>query len=652
VRLGAKVGGRYRLTKGPIRGGMGEVWVAHDEELGRDVVLKRVRTDDGSVAGFDRLRAEARALARFHHPHVVTLYDAVRLKGPRRTTSWLVMEYVPGGSLDSRPPMSPQLAAHVGAQIADALRALHAEGIVHCDIKPGNVIAGGRNSVKLADFGAAYRVGGKETITANSSVGFTPGYAAPEVVAGRPPEPSSDVFCLGAMVYALMAGKPPGRGGHAGSGAASAVDAVDAVSTMSTASTVRETEGEPDAYAAWEAARGDVEMDADVGPLRDLLAAMLKRDPGRRPDAAEVRERLKAAAGPPEQLPPFPAREPETTLRPPGEDRIRKLLGLPVGAAAVVGATAVVVLALVAWVIASGTGDKTTAGRPTASKGVSSSVIGDPRTVDPCSLMKATAFDRFGRTELDKDYGNFDRCDVILYSGDTEASDIEVVLGNVQASELAAPTRTTGKVSVVEQPAESEECVRMLTLKGVRDTTVFVQAKLLDKPKTPLCDIADVATGIAVDRLNRGELPRRSPAPPADSLLYQDACALLDASALSVVPGIDASSPEPGFGGWTCDWHSTTSNIDVKLSFDRPALPSADNSSTTKLSGHQAVILPEDEGGGTCTVEVAGPSYIGQDGEKSVEALRATISGAGPKDRPCELAIGLARSAATRLPST
>jgi serine/threonine protein kinase len=207
ARLGMKVAGRYRLDRNLSRGRIGEVWLAHDLELGRDVVLKRLAA--AGAAGFDRLWAEGRALARFSHPHVVTVHDRVRSKR-RGAASWLVMEYVPGGSLDGRPPMSPSLAARLGAEIAGAVAALHAEGIVHCDIKPGNIVVTGDGAAKLADFGAAYRVGDVETITPNGPSSFTPAYAAPEVMGGWP-VPESDVFSLGATVYGLIAGEAPRR---------------------------------------------------------------------------------------------------------------------------------------------------------------------------------------------------------------------------------------------------------------------------------------------------------------------------------------------------------------------------------------------------------------------------------------------------------
>ncbi|MFD0472531.1 serine/threonine-protein kinase [Nonomuraea thailandensis] len=209
---------------------------------------------DGA-AGAGRLWAEARALARFSHPHVVTLHHAVR----GRAASWLVMEHVPGGSLEGRPGLAPGVAARIGAQLAGAPAALHAEGVVHCDIKPGNVVVTGDGAAKPADFGAAYRVGGVETITPNSAVGYTPDYAAPEVVRGQP-EPASDVFSLGATVYALVTGEPPRRRerrpGHAGeAGLERPADPVEAFVSVR------------------EAARGAVTLDAGLGPLVGVLAA-------------------------------------------------------------------------------------------------------------------------------------------------------------------------------------------------------------------------------------------------------------------------------------------------------------------------------------------------------------------------------------------
>ncbi|MDT3399917.1 serine/threonine-protein kinase [Streptomyces sp. B1866] len=643
MRLGTRVGGRYRLTKGPLYGGMGEVWLAHDEDLGRDVALKRVRPRDGADAGLDGLRAEARALARLRHPHVVTLYDAVRRTRLGRTTAWLVMEHVPGGNLARRPPIPPPLAAHIGAQTADALAALHAAGLVHCDVKPGNLIASGGTSVKLADFGTAYRVGGDETISPNHSGGYTPGFGAPEVAQGRPPEPRSDVYSLGATVYALIAGEPPGRDGR-GDG--------------TTAAEERTSGAYVPAHRAVPAAPG---LDADVGPLRDLLTAMLRPDPRDRPGMAEVRERLAAAAGPPALLPALPARAPETTRGLPGERPGRGPLGRPAGAAAAVATAGAVALAVLAVVLTAQGDGKASAGGATRSpsapptKDPAAALFGDYRTADPCSLTRATAFDRLGDTELERDYGNFDRCDVVVSRSGRDLVDVHIDLDRDPVSELASPARRSGRVGVVERSAESGRCTRVLTVDGIPDYTVLIEADGLGEAgnRMALCDIADTAAGIAADRLGGGRLPRRSPAYPRDSLLYQDACGMAAADALSVIPGVDARDPEPSYGGWGCKWHSTTTDIDAYLHFDRPTLPMADNSSTTDLQGHRAVIMPEKDGEGTCTVAVAGPSYVDEDGDTAYETVIVEIHGAGrPRDRPCDLATALARSAAATLPQS
>lgn len=642
MRLGMKVGGRYRLTEGPIRGGAGQVWLARDEELNRNVVLKRILSGGADSAGLDRLRAEARVLARFSHPHVVTLHSTELVGRRKKATAWLVMEYVPGGSLDHRPGMPPRLAAHVGAQIADALVALHAEGIVHGDIKPGNVVVTHEGTAKLADFGAAYRVGGQVTITPNAAVSYTPDYAAPEVVRGQP-EPASDVFSLAAMVYALIAGRPPRSGGGDPAGKAGAY------------------------IAAREAARGNVVMDADVGPLREPLEAMLRRDPGRRPTAAGAMELLRAAVGPPEQLPPFPAKDPDTApphsggeaRQPEPGGRLDVLRRHPRRTAA--GATAVVVLAAAVWAVAGIGGGKTAGKHPAAAAHGSpavSSVMGDHRTVDPCALAEPAALGRFGQADLTTDYGNFDRCDVIVTRSSNSVVDVEVELDSGPAQQFSSPEKTTGRVTVVKEPADSGECDRALLLSGDRDAYVTVSAKSVqdtDAPATVLCDMAGVAAKSAVTVINKvpakGEIARR-PAFPANSLGRQDACTLLTAHALQVVPGVNADGPDVGFGNWNCSWESTTSDIWVQLSFDRGEPPTAADGTPTQLGGHRAFIYPPDEEGkNTCYIQVIHRAYTDQDGQPTVETLDLVVGGSDSATQLHTLATELAASAASELPS-
>ncbi|WKX70576.1 serine/threonine-protein kinase [Streptomyces sp. XD-27] len=664
MRRGEKVG-RYRLTEGPVNGGRGEVWFAVDEELGRPVVLKRALYggggDDGQAAAFDELMAEARALARFSHPNVVTLYGAERQVEGGDVTLWLVMEHVSGGSLDAQAQLPPKLAAHIGAQIAHALAALHAEGIVHCDVKPSNIVITDDRVPKLADFGAAYRVDGVETITPNGPVSLTPAYASPEAFRGQP-ERASDVFSLGATVYALVAGEPPPRG----SGRAVRTDA----------------------------------MDPAVEPLREVLTAMLRYDARARPTAAEVRGSLTALAGAADRLPTVPLDQATVPLPPPRRDASQHDLprtppagelprtpsagGLPqppsggapsggpkgwrriptavrrrswrAAGIAVAGTALVITSVLIApGLLGAGGGGGAedghggSASRPGAPAPGAAGVFGDdPRTADPCALLKPAAFERFGETDLDEDYGNFDRCDVVLLRDGTEAVDVQVDFDSSSPPEPAGPARTEGRVSVVADEPESDGCTRLLSVDGVRDTVVRISANLTADRRMPLCRIADAATDVAVDRLNKGELARRSL--PSGSLANEDACAMLDTGALAVVPGVDARDPDPGFGGWSCDWFSTTSDIEVELRFNRPGFSDADNSRGTRLHGRRAVVLPGYDGEGSCTVQVAGPSYTGGGGARSFEAVQLSVRGARSKDRPCAMATDLIRSAAEALP--
>ncbi|WP_413811388.1 serine/threonine-protein kinase [Streptomyces sp. OE57] len=620
MRRGEKVG-KYRLTKGPVEGGRGAVWFAVDTELGRSVVLKRALLEDNSQADFDELLAEARALAKFSHPNVVTLYDAVRAGKGRNATFWLVMEHVTGGSLDVPVKMAPELAAHIGAQIAAALAALHDKGIVHCDVKPGNIVITPDRVAKLTDFGAAYRVDGSETITPNGPVSLTPFFAAPEAFRGAP-ERASDVFSLGATMYWLVTGTPPMRG----AGRAVRMEAIS----------------------------------PQVGPLGAILTAMLQRDPGARPTAAQALAALADIAGPPDQFPVLPM-APSTT---PYTDVLTRSEvpagGVPRRTATLVrrrpfllaGAAAFTALAIaVPFIVMSlgdEDGDKAT---PAPGKTAAAGFIGDPRTADPCALLRAGVFDRYEVAELKRDEGNFNRCDVNLKERDEEVVDVRVELDADSLPE-AVTRKTKGRVTVVEHAAEGDECVRAIAVNGARDNSLRITA-VARRPaeiKEPLCDTADVATRFAVNVLNRGEIPRRSRGFPSNSLAHQDACTLLGAKTLEKVPGIDARDPDVGFGRWDCQWKSTTSEYEVDLRFDQGDLPSDENTRSTRLGDHQAIVMPEDEGPGSCRVEVVYRDYTGLDRVKGTERVVLVLKGAGRKGRPCELATDLAGSAAAALP--
>ncbi len=205
------IAGRYSLDREIGRGGMGAVWLGHDEMLGRQVALKQIGLLPGAD-GTDLARAEreARLAAQLNHPHVVAVFDLVVDEDSGH--HWLVMEYVDGKTITQlvskhgRIPLDD--AAHVMEQVADALAAAHAAGIVHRDVKPSNVLVDRRGFAKLADFGIA-RITNDPSLTQTGMVTGSPAYLAPEVAAGKRADEASDVWSLGATLFHMLAGHPP-----------------------------------------------------------------------------------------------------------------------------------------------------------------------------------------------------------------------------------------------------------------------------------------------------------------------------------------------------------------------------------------------------------------------------------------------------------
>ncbi|SFE05895.1 serine/threonine-protein kinase [Blastococcus tunisiensis] len=214
---GRLVAGRYRLQSQLGGGGMGTVWLAQDEKLGRQVAVKQVLTAPGISAEEteqQRQRAlrEGRIAARLSHPHAISVYDVALESGQ----PWLVMEYLPSrslaGVLTQDGVLRPDQVAQIGAQVADALAATHAAGIVHRDVKPANILIGegGRveGLVKITDFGISH-ASGDVTLTQTGQITGTPAFLAPEVAQGHPMTEASDVFSLGATLYTCVEGQPP-----------------------------------------------------------------------------------------------------------------------------------------------------------------------------------------------------------------------------------------------------------------------------------------------------------------------------------------------------------------------------------------------------------------------------------------------------------
>lgn len=261
------IAGRYRLLTPLGTGGMGTVWRAQDELLSRGVAVKEVTLPHGLPEEEheqlrERTRREARAAARLDSPHAVTVYDVVEQDGQ----PFLVMELVEAPTLShvvrTDGPLPPARVAQIGLDVLSALEAAHAEGIVHRDVKPSNVLVCPDGRVVLSDFGIA-RTLGDASLTSTGLLLGSPAYIAPERARGETPEAASDLWSLGATLYTAVEGRPP-------------FDTGDALTTLT-------------AVVAGEAAPCVL-----AGPLEPALAGLLARDPADRYDAAQARAALSA----------------------------------------------------------------------------------------------------------------------------------------------------------------------------------------------------------------------------------------------------------------------------------------------------------------------------------------------------------------------
>jgi hypothetical protein len=264
---GLLLAGRYRVQRRLGSGAMGVVWLALDERLDRLVAVKQLwpgPADSGDSA--QRVMREGRIAARLRHPHVVTVHDVAEDDGQ----PLLVMEYVPARSLATvvaeQGSLTPPVAARVGAQVAAALAAAHAAGVVHRDVKPANVLVGDDGTAKIADFGISHATG-DVSITRAGVVAGTPAYLAPEVARGHSPSPDSDVYSLGATLYAAVEGRPP-----------FGEDTDNAIAVLH------------------RVAEGRIPPPARAGALMPVLLAMLAPEPARRPTASQVSGALEAVA--------------------------------------------------------------------------------------------------------------------------------------------------------------------------------------------------------------------------------------------------------------------------------------------------------------------------------------------------------------------
>jgi hypothetical protein len=574
VRTGDVVDGRFRLEDAKGSGSGGIVWTAFDTKLKRTVALKRPH---GVITEADRVQfaREAEIAAQVHHPNLIAVFDAV--------DGWLVMEHLESASLDvvlADGPLPLDRVARIGMQIAAALAAVHERGIVHRDVKPGNILVAANDLAKLTDFGIS--VWREVTGFDDARVSGTPAYTAPEVAAGYPAGPESDVFSLGATLYTALEGAPPFGTGE----------------PKEVLERVRTTEFPP-----------------LKGPLADLLTQMLDRRRKKRPTAEQVREKLREIVGGWE--PPSPARK-STPIR---RRRSYQLAG---------AVLAVIALAVGVFV----------ASQPPPAIGAD--LIGEEHTADPCALMGQNVFRAFGPPELRTDYGNFNRCDVLIDVRREKKIDVEIQLVTKVSQQIDESWQLVPDTpfSLYVIPSDEAECNRLVNVDdryGVR-----VTAKIANPPDN-LCAIADTAVETVKEVLRRGQIPRRTKRFSEGSAAWINTCGLLPAEAL---PGFNP--PVDVFAGWSCKWFSPRDRRMVQVRYDQHPLTDSIKGRFTTLGGYDAYVQSDTGTSRACTAQVP---YLPPSGARrtTLDVMMVTAEGDPGEIDLCQEAERLATVAARNL---
>lgn len=557
------IAARYRLVEVVGAGGTGTVWLADDLRQQRKVALKRpVAASPGLRADLEREAEIARKVA---HPGAVEVLGVV---GDGDDDCWLVTEYFAATSLAAKGILPPREVAAIGAQVAGALAAAHAADVVHRDVSPDNVLVADNGTTKVT---SAWR-----------AAASTAAYVAPEVADGDGATPESDMFSLGATLFAAVEGGPP----------------------FGT--------GDPEArLRRIRSGRGEIAIRS--GALKPVLDALLQRDSAARPTAEEAKDLLgKVASG--QTVPAWPGarRQPRVSLV----------------AAAAVAVIAILLLGVV---------------RPWQSDADSPvrTVLGNPRTADPCAVADPGVLSRFGETTMDADYGGFGRCDVLIAVAGDDMIDVRFQF------DLAA-TRDAGGAQVVRHAPkrDSDACDIGLTLAD--QAVLSVAARSDDDLGADFCQVAAVAADHAESVLRQHkEIPRRTRV-DARSLANVDACQLITAADLAAVPAYAGVSPEPGYGDWSCRWRSAAGAL--RVIFDRNELTGAGEGTRTERSGRDVYVLPDGYGDFTCSASVFHLRYEDPHGDEHVELALVVAEGGEAMADLCQVASAFAGPVAAHLP--
>jgi hypothetical protein len=628
------IAGRYRLRELVGTGGMGAVWRAGDELLGREVALKQVRLVDQPgpdvAVARERIMREARIAAALHHPHIVSIFDVVLEDGE----PWLVLEFLPSRSLGSvlaeRGTLPPLEVAAIGADVAGALAAAHAAGIVHRDVKPDNVLLSRPSAagpvVKLTDFGIAHSAAAP-AITATHALTGTPAYFAPETARGEGTDLRTDVYSLGATLYAAVEGEPP--------------FGADTGNVLALLARI---------------ARGGAPDSRRAGPLADVLRRLMADDPAARPTAAQADAALRriAEAG----------REPVANLVAPSRggpsdaDASGRDSGTPRGGraprrrlrvAAAVATVLAVVAAVVVAVINSRPG-AAPAGPPSAAAATTeasaTAVIPDPATADPCSLLDVTSLQGFGTVTLDPDDVVFAGCSADIARPNGRVALVVIFENDVEVRHYGGGVREerSGYVVVRYEPGE-DFCERRILLGD--GSAVRLMATSYEEPMggTDLCAIADTGRDSTIALLLEQSIGRRARLDETSALAGIPACGLLEPLELAAAIA-NPSPPRPRFADWGCDWVSHTGGGSVEVVYFRGLVLDDPAASPTDFAGHPGWLLP---GPGNCWAQFVQRAYSAG-GLNRIEGAWVMHWGEGGEEVLCQKVKSLATAAAGRLP--
>jgi tRNA A-37 threonylcarbamoyl transferase component Bud32 len=614
--VGRTVAGRYRLHELVGRGGMGTVWRATDELLGRTVAIKQVRLDGlpsaEAVVARERTMREARIAAALHHPHVVTVFDVV----VEHDEPWLVMEYVPARSLGAvlaeRGALPPGEVALIGAQVAAALAAAHASGIVHRDVKPDNILVTASPAgltVKLTDFGISHAAA-VPALTATGMLTGTPAYFAPETARGEGTDARSDMYSMGATLYAAVDGHPPFGFGD---------DNLLAFLTR--------------------IGRGGPPPPRQAGPLTGILRDLIADAPAARPSAVQAQYALHDVAA--SMGRPF---APTRTASAPRRRRRRLTL-------AAVGLVAAV--AAVATVLVVGSGDPAppppVAASPTPAAATPARQVPGPlaseHTADPCSLLDRRVLERFGSTSIETDTGRLRECVAFVAVAGGETVNVFSELFNAPETQRAVSgwSAPTDRPRVLAADRRDRICEhRVLHPDG---SSVLISAAGPDLPD--LCVMATAVAEAAAARLVDPGIGQR--VWPADSLLAaHNACELLTSEDVARATN-NLTQSWPGFGGFYCQWglaDTSTNNVTLALARRSPfdAVDDKDGE-PGELAGKPTRTYHSP--GEWCTITVQQREYTDSSGYPRIEVLQLDVF--GPDPMTCPLAAELASIAGSRL---